>query len=57
MDWSMTNRRQLIFWLALTLLIFGAFAAEATLRNRTCISALTIDQTSTTVHYPEACVP
>lgn len=51
----MTNRRALLVALILALLVFGAFAAEATLRNRVCISALMIDQTPTTIYYPPQC--
>lgn len=51
----MTNRQALLIGVILALLVFGAFAAEATLRNRVCISALMIDQTPTTIYYAPEC--
>lgn len=48
------RRTILIFWMVLALLIVGAFAAEAQLRNMVCISAMTVDASGTTV-YPEVC--
>lgn len=48
------RRTILIFWTVVALLILSAFAAEAAMRNRVCVSAMTVDASGTTV-YPEVC--
>lgn len=50
----MTRRPALILTLLLLLLIVGAFAAEALLKQEVCISAMIQDATTATV-YPTVC--
>lgn len=50
------RRTILIFWTVVALLILSAFAAEASLRSQTCISALTVDGSNTIDSYtPTEC--
>lgn len=53
----MTQDRQalLIVLSVAALLILSAFAAEATYRNRVCISAYTVDQAGATTFTPTEC--
>lgn len=55
---TLSDRRVIMFWTVLILIVmvtFAAFAVEAAIRNRVCISAATIDSTGTTTLTPEVC--
>lgn len=49
------DRHWLTFTVVLLLLVYLAFAAEASFRNRVCISAATVDSTGTSTVTPVVC--
>lgn len=49
------DQRRLIFWLAVVCIIVTAFILQSAFKDRTCISAATLDSTGTVVSTPIVC--
>lgn len=50
-----SDHRRLIFWLAVVCIIVTAFILQSAFKDRTCISAMTLDSAGTVVSTPVEC--